>query len=1059
MVKTRGTGAPTADEREREERLLRIRRCEEELQILRNLPADKVSAWVAARRGQKAGEARAEAARRQQAMAPSPGRTAAQRHTTTAPFVLTGSQPVTRERVRIREHAARIEQAVARGRYVPQSGSDFPSTVELEPLPHLGKGSSGNRREGPGAIRLTDLQQRMVAKSQKRQEDEESAEERKRAELLAATETMSPRHRTKLRRALGKGKSAAQKRYQRLLQLRHKASALLSMRQARQAHGIDARALEERRRLVQQTRALRQRLLEPDSLEEMRKKCTGKSTLLVDSDILPVPEGVHLEAARVAHLQALAVMRQGKEWWRAVRKGEERDIRSCFDPEPCWEGWKNASRLLDKNTFLYGRTAPPSSNSAGSEAVAVALSPGSASRMRKGNSTATSGTDPYTGKKWFVEPALSESSRELSDWWLNYALGALAESSEAEVAIQEAREATKQGSKSFAGVLDRQTRKIIDHYRQQIMYEREDYERQEKLAEATRTQWEHEDLAGKTIIEESLAATMAALDAPLETGESPRMERGVERGRRGHSSRRRHHDDRALDDMDDDANSYISDLEPEDDANAMQTTPSPAPVSPVGGRRTRARSRLGMGSRRRGRSPDAGRKTQMVMEQTEATGFRKSRTGNISDNRDADEGRKTQVRRSSRSPRQQRGGKRSLARSSGGGRRTSFMALETIRGTYDDIIQSPTSSAGGARSPLGSGRSNRSGNGALVVDEKAKTMPDMSGIKLSLNPKDMQEGPGVDKNESGRKPSGSSIKGKVRGKHQRSVTLGANAHMATSGGSDDGALQEQGAGQGHDSEDSRPSFGKLSPGGEEKTARSLLAKLFTNVSSALEKNGLTTGEFLAQKYDGAESLKYEDFMRVLLNLDNNLPEEQRIGLDAMSKARLSAIFKLLEDDTEFEIPLRRVLDFVERVVGGGDVDIHAEGSGGDAQAVDSAGDASNKVERDSNNRAMRGAIKAVAKGARWTARSSGDGDNNPLNVLLSAFEEKDGDATGKITQGMFAKAMRQLGVELTREQMDVMLEDLGLKEESIAKDRAIDYRRLVSHVRKYMEGGGSRRRE
>ena len=60
---------------------------------------------------------------------------------------------------------------------------------------------------------------------------------------------------------------------------------------------------------------------------------------------------------------------------------------------------------------------------------------------------------------------------------------------------------------------------------------------------------------------------------------------------------------------------------------------------------------------------------------------------------------------------------------------------------------------------------------------------------------------------------------------------------------------------------------------------------------------------------------------------------------------------------------------------------------------------------------------------------------------------------------MFAKAMRQLGVELTREQMDVMLEDLGLKEESIAKDRAIDYRRLVSHVRKYMEGGGSRRRE
>ena len=49
-MKTKGTGAPTSEEREREERLLRIRRCEEELQILRNLPADKVSAWVAARR-------------------------------------------------------------------------------------------------------------------------------------------------------------------------------------------------------------------------------------------------------------------------------------------------------------------------------------------------------------------------------------------------------------------------------------------------------------------------------------------------------------------------------------------------------------------------------------------------------------------------------------------------------------------------------------------------------------------------------------------------------------------------------------------------------------------------------------------------------------------------------------------------------------------------------------------------------------------------------------------------------------------------------------------------
>ena len=402
MTKTSShPGSATKDEQERAARLKRIQRCEEELQILRNLPADKVSEWIASRRNDKSTDQ--PPPKKRQVNRPPPNSTG----------------PVASERVRIREHAAKVESLIAQGRYRQQS--DFPSTLQVDARPVV-------LRE-PGAIRLTDLQQRMVAKSQKRQEEEDSEEEKSRQELLVATESLSPRHRTKMRRSMGQKKSKAQQRYTRLLQARNRATELLQDRHARQSYGIDARALVERQLLLKQVRALRENLLQPDSLETVRNKCAQKTQHDIDTHVLPIPEGAQLERIRVAHLQSLAVLRADKEWWRAVRQGEERDIRTCMDQQPCWAGWKDPDRLLN-GASLYGRASPPPKTA--EEAEKNARANGKRTRSAK------RGKMGSPRKDWFIEPALGGASRELSDWWLNYSLGALAESDEAERAIREA---------------------------------------------------------------------------------------------------------------------------------------------------------------------------------------------------------------------------------------------------------------------------------------------------------------------------------------------------------------------------------------------------------------------------------------------------------------------------------------------------------------------------------------------------------------------------------------------------------------------------------------------
>ena len=439
MTKThQHPGGATKEEKERTERLKRIRRCEEELQILRSLPADKVTEWIATRRKEKNDFSSSDTDTNTNTSAASSNVRAAANKRSTRPFLPNSTGPVASERVRVRQHSAQVEALIAQGRFRQQS--EFPRNLEIDEQPL--------KIKEPGAIRLTDLQQRMVEKNQKRQELQENQDETSRQELLTATASLSPRHRAKMRRSMGQKKSKAQQRYQRLLQARHRASELLQHRHERQSYGVDERALAERQTLVKQVRVLREKLIDPDTLAEMRERCKSYTSKEVDENILPIPIGANVERIRIAHLQSLGVLRADKEWWRAVRHGEEKDIRTCMDQDACWTGWKKPERLLGGQS-LYGRASkPPKSH---------ASSPGSSPK-----------------KGWFVEPALGDKSRGLSDWWLNYALGALAESSEAERAIEEAEQSGMMSGKSFMEVLERQTLKIVDHYKTQMSREQEE---------------------------------------------------------------------------------------------------------------------------------------------------------------------------------------------------------------------------------------------------------------------------------------------------------------------------------------------------------------------------------------------------------------------------------------------------------------------------------------------------------------------------------------------------------------------------------------------------------
>ena len=124
----------------------------------------------------------------------------------------------------------------------------------------------------------------------------------------------------------------------------------------------------------------------------------------------PIPKGPRLEFARKRHETTLGAMQLNKPWWRVVREGREFDVRDLSRPQP-WSKWKN-----------------PTSSS---------------------------------------ESALEKEDVDVSDWWFNYALGALAGSKSA-IAASEVAENVNKGLK-FESLVERTERKLFRKYRNQIL--------------------------------------------------------------------------------------------------------------------------------------------------------------------------------------------------------------------------------------------------------------------------------------------------------------------------------------------------------------------------------------------------------------------------------------------------------------------------------------------------------------------------------------------------------------------------------------------------------------
>jgi Ca2+-binding EF-hand superfamily protein len=1023
-------GDATDEEKERAERLKRIKRCEEELQILRNLPADKVSAWIASRRDIKGA---------------SPSRKTTTRQSKS--FVPNSTGPIASERVRIRERAADVEALIAQGRFRQQT--DFPSTIKVDPKPL--------KQREPGAIRLTDLQQRMVAKSQKRQEEEDNVEEKSRQELLQATESLSPRHRAKMRRSMGQKKSKAQQRYTRLLSARHRASELLQHRHARQSYGIDERALAERQLLIKQTRALREKLLNPESLQAMRTRFTESEALDIDQ-ILPIPAGPALEKTRVAHLQSLAVLRADKEWWRAVRKGEERDIRTCMDKEPCWTGWKNPERLLSGKS-LYGRSAPPPDSS---------------------NNGSTS-----PRKDWFVEPALGAPSRDLSDWWLNYALGALAESSEAERAIEEASSAAMTG-KSFSDVLERQTSKIVDYYKQQMIMERDEHLRCTRLEEAER-EWEEQDaLEHDTYMEQSLAATMVALEAPFALPETPRRN------------------------YEDDDSEYYGNGNGngnDEDIDVSRTTPSPAPVktpkyrSGLRGRNLSERLSSttpprSSAMRRSGRMNDAGKKTTRFdddgdierktqrMNRTYSGGSRShSRAADPYDGnmfaKDSDEkeGRKTTVMGASASSRSNHQGRR---RQSGGpvpqgGRRTSFMAMETIRGTYDAILESsPTRDREDKAREEEDDDDNEEDEGGEGSMRRKTTTKGGRDRRLNKTLPTPLKGEGTNTDtrdqipEEGVVPPTGTTTTTRRGHRRRATTEATSTPSRQSngdngvdqvgpgggGGLTNGATNNAMNGNGNDVNGSSGGSNMLSPASEMKKARGMLKKLFSAVikSCRQEQKDVTTyitDHFKACAFSGEEErgiLTYEQFMKFLIDLDKYVEQitSESVGMMDMNPKVIDVSFSIFDVEGNLKITMDSVMRFVHGAVGHL---VDSKNSNGIDTTMgtqdDDLNQQSEEQEDSAENIMLQSAVRQVKKGANWVARN----EKKPLlRVIRDTFAEKDSDGSGKVTTGQFAQVIHALGIEMTRSMTEVLLRDLGVQAENKPNERCVNYKKLLQLV-------------
>eukprot|EP00945_MAST-04E_sp_MAST-4E-sp1_P008900 g8900.t1 len=418
-----------AEERKRAIRLARIREREKELQVLRSLPAESVQNWSDFRR-KRASKTIQRAWRGEFESETDPEFDHGAGGVSSSLRRSRQQGPVGRERLRVATAVIRAEQQIAVG-----------IDEELQMEAEEGREYTAPHPSEPGAIRLANLQHQIQLKTIQRLEERDKQKENERAKALENAGNLTPRRRSRLRQQLGATKGSAQERYQKLLELRQRAKIQSTTRLEVTMSGEEYERRRERSLLVKRSQELLDKLTTTKEL----KSATPSSMQLTDTggnvgnedandpllSPFPLPKGPRLERARKRHETTLGAMQIEKPWWRVVRNGNEADVRELARPNP-WSQWKNVQHR-DKNDFLA----------------------------------------PAVSK---VEPALGEKDVETSDWWLNYALGALAGSKAATAAVEVAENVNK--GHSFDTFVDRAERKIFNIHRNQILKQALENDRQ-----------------------------------------------------------------------------------------------------------------------------------------------------------------------------------------------------------------------------------------------------------------------------------------------------------------------------------------------------------------------------------------------------------------------------------------------------------------------------------------------------------------------------------------------------------------------------------------------------
>ena len=432
-----------AEEKRRALRLARIRDRELELQVLKGLPADKVEEWI--------NNQRKNASRKIQRFyrENKDGKEAYSGKYNAGKFGrgrMSQTGPIANERLRVKTAVMRAEQLL-------EQGIDEEFAEEMEDSKYF----IAPEPAEPGAIRLANLQHRIQVKARERLEEREDEKEQQRLKMLTSSGTYSRSKKNV------PAKGSAQHRYQRLLEVRHQAKIKLNERNQKINSGEHDYRRKERLMLLQRNKELIERLSNPIPLDKVkplgntdeevfrrRKKNNMRNDLLEQEDEdpamkkFPLPKGIRLEQARQRHETTLQAMEPEKAWWQVMRGGISMDIRDVKPKskeltksvEMPWSEWKKKGRFSGKNRRLYGRAGVP---------------------------------EIFNGE-YDLEPALQDDDKEASEWWLNFALGALAETKTA-IAASEVAENVGKGPK-FEAFVKKAERKIFHKFKQQIVHQK-----------------------------------------------------------------------------------------------------------------------------------------------------------------------------------------------------------------------------------------------------------------------------------------------------------------------------------------------------------------------------------------------------------------------------------------------------------------------------------------------------------------------------------------------------------------------------------------------------------